>query len=131
MRRPRSPQTSTTSDQPDEAAATFVTPSDGDIVTSPVTVEMLAEGIDIVAAGDRAVGEGHFHIMVDTGCVENGAFVPGPSEQAEAEGHYHFGDGSTQAELELEPGTYELCLQLGDGVHQAFGATDRIQITVE
>jgi hypothetical protein len=118
-------------DQPADAAATFVTPADGDTVTSPVAVEMAAEGVDIVPADAPAVGEAHFHILVDIGCAETGEFLPGPSDEAIEQGYYHFGDGSTETELDLEPGTYELCLQLADGVHAAYGQTDTIEITVE
>jgi hypothetical protein len=119
------------SDQPADAAARFVTPSEGDTVSSPVRFEMEADGVEIVPAGPRALGEAHFHILVDLGCADEGEFLPGPGDEAEAQGYYHFGDGSTEAELELEPGTYELCLQLADGVHAAFGQTDTIEVTVE
>lgn len=118
-------------DQPDDAAAEFVTPEDGDTVSSPVTVEMSATGVTIEAAGDPAIGEAHYHIGVDTGCVEEGEVVPGPSDEAEGEGHFHLGDGSDSTELELEAGTYELCLQLADGAHRVFGGSDEITITVE
>lgn len=119
------------SDQPADAQAMFVSPSDGDTVSSPVQVEMAAEGVEIVPADAPRVGEAHFHINVDIGCVGTGEPIPGPSEEATEQGHRHFGDGSTQAELDFEPGTYELCLQLADGVHFAFGQTDTITITVE
>jgi hypothetical protein len=119
------------SQQPDDAMARFVTPADGDTVTSPVAVDMAAEGVEIVPAGIPAVGEAHFHIMVDIGCPDAGDLIPGPSDEATAQGYRHFGTGVSNAELELEPGTYELCLQLADGVHRAFGATDTITITVE
>ncbi len=119
------------SDQPDDAAARFVTPSDGDTVSSPVRFEMEADGVEIVPAGPRALGEAHFHILVDLDCADEGEFLPGPGDEAEEQGYYHFGDGSSEAELELEPGTYDLCLQLADGVHAAFGETDTIEITVE
>jgi hypothetical protein len=119
------------SDQPDDAAARFVAPSDGDTVSSPVRFEMEADGVEIVPAGPRALGEAHFHILVDLGCADEGEFLPGPGDEAEEQGYYHFGDGSTEAELELEPGTYDVCLQLADGVHAAFGETDTIEITVE
>jgi hypothetical protein len=119
------------SDQPAGAAAMFVTPSDGDSVSSPVAIEMAAEGVAIVPADAPAAGEAHFHILVDIGCAAEGEFLPGPSDEAEEQGYYHFGDGSTATDLDLEPGTYELCLQLGDGVHAAFGQPDTIEITVE
>ena len=118
-------------DQPSGAAAMFVTPQDGDTVTAPFAVEMAAEGVMIVPAGPPMVGEAHFHIMVDIGCVDDGALIPGPSEEATAAGHRHFGTGVSAAELDLEPGTYSLCLQLADGIHQAFGATETITVTVE
>jgi hypothetical protein len=121
----------TVADQPDDAAARWVSPSDGDTVSSPVAIEMTADGVDIVPADAPAVGEGHLHVTVDIGCVGDGEVLPGPSEEATEEGYYHFGDGSTSAEIDLEPGTYELCLQLGDGAHLAFGQTDTITITVE
>ena len=117
-------------DQP-EAAASFVSPSDGDTVASPFTVVLAAEGVELTPAGPPAVGEGHLHVMADIGCYDTGAVIPGPSEDDEAEGRFHLGDGSDSREIDLEPGTYELCVQLGDGVHQAFGATETITVTVE
>ena len=117
-------------DQPD-AAASFVSPSDGDTVTSPFTVELAADGIELAPAGEPAVGEGHQHVMVDIGCYDSGESIPGPSDGDEAEGRFHLGDGSDSREIDLEPGTYELCVQLADGIHQAFGSTETITITVE
>jgi hypothetical protein len=119
------------SDQPDDAAARFVTPEGGATVSSPVRIEMEADGVEIVPAGPRQIGEAHFHVLVDIGCAEVGEFLPGPGEEAEGQGYHHFGDGSSATELELEPGEHTLCLQLADGVHAAFGATDTIDITVE
>jgi hypothetical protein len=108
-----------------EASAEFVTPADGDEVTSPVEVEMAAEGIDIVEAGAPAEGEGHFHVMVDTGChFEVGDIIP------DDDAHLHFGDASTTAEVELEPGEHTLCLQVGDGTHAVLDANQEITVTV-
>jgi len=112
------------------AAASFVSPSDGDTVTSPMTVVLAADGVDLVPAGIPAIGEGHLHVMVDIGCYETGESIPGPSEQDEAAGRFHLGDGSESRQIELDPGTYELCVQLADGVHTAFGATQTITVTV-
>ncbi len=112
-------------------SASFANLADGDTVTSPVMVEMAWDGVDIEPAGEPAVGEAHLHIMRDIPCVDAGEIIPGPSEETAEEGYIHFGDGSTQGELELEPGTYELCIQLADGVHRAFGDTETISITVE
>lgn len=117
-------------DQPD-AEASFVSPSDGDTVSSPFTVELAADGVDLVPAGIPVVGEGHLHVMADIGCYGDGEVISGPSDEDEAEGRFHLGDGSNSREIDLEPGTYELCVQLGDGVHQAFGSPQTITVTVE
>jgi hypothetical protein len=117
-------------DQPD-AAASFVSPADGDTVSSPVTVELAAEGVELAPAGEPAVGEAHQHVMVDIGCYDSGESIPGPSDADEAEGRFHLGDGSDSREIDLEPGTYELCVQLADGIHQAFGSTETLTVTVE
>ncbi len=118
-------------EQPDDAAAMFVSPSDGDTVTSPFEVELAAENITLAPAGDPVVGEGHLHVLADLGCTEDGEVIPGPSDDAEEEGYFHLGDGSDSREIELEPGTYELCVQLADGPHRAFGGTEVIEVTVE
>ena len=117
--------------QPDDAQASFVSPADGDTVSSPFTVELAADGVDLAPSGAPAVGEGHLHVMADIGCYDAGEIIPGPSDEDEAEGRFHLGDGSDSREIDLEPGTYELCVQLGDGVHSAFGQTETITVTVE
>lgn len=121
----------TVDSQPDEAAASFVAPEAGETVSSPVAFEFGVEGVELAEAGAATVGEAHVHVLVDRGCVDAGEAIPGPGEDAEAEGIFHFGDGSAAGELDLEPGERELCLQLADGAHQAFGATDEIIVTVE
>ncbi len=118
--------------QPDDAQASFVSPQDGDTVSSPLTVELEAEGIELAPAGAPVVGEGHLHVMTDPpGCYDTGEIIPGPSDEAEADGHFHLGDGSESREIDLEPGTYDLCVQLADGPHTAFGQTETITVTVE
>jgi hypothetical protein len=127
---PIEPEEYTVTAQPD-ATATFVSPSDGDTVTSPFTVELAAEGVELVPAGAPVAGEGHLHVLADIGCYDTGEVIPGPSDEDEAEGRFHLGDGSDAREITLEPGDYELCVQLGDGVHTAFGETETITVTVE
>ncbi len=113
------------------AAASFVSPSDGDTVTSPFTVVLAADGVALVPAGIPAVGEGHLHVMADIGCYPTGESIPGPSDQDEAVGRFHLGTGADTRQIELTPDTYELCVQLADGVHVAFGSTETITVTVE
>jgi hypothetical protein len=124
------PEEYTVTAQPD-AAATFVSPSDGDTVTSPFTVELAADGVELVPAGEPMAGEGHLHVLADIGCYDTGEVIPGPSDEDEVQGRFHLGDGSESREIALEPGEYELCVQLGDGVHTAFGETETITVTVE
>ncbi|TVP69748.1 MAG: DUF4399 domain-containing protein [Nitriliruptor sp.] len=118
-------------DQPDDAAARFVSPSDGETVTSPFTVELAADGVELAPVGAPVAGEAHLHVMADIGCYETGELIPGPSDEDEAEGRFHLGDGSDSREIDLEPGTYELCVQLADGIHTAYGDTETITVTVE
>lgn len=108
-----------------DGSASFSQPADGATVSSPVDVVMVAEGIDIVPAGEPADGEGHFHIMVNVGCVAPGEVIPADEE------HLHFGDASTETSLELPPGEHTLCLQVGDGMHIALDVTDEITVIVE
>ncbi|MEM7331637.1 MAG: DUF4399 domain-containing protein [Chloroflexota bacterium] len=100
-------------------------PSDGATVKSPVSFSMSAVNYTIEEAGDVNEGAGHFHIIVDHGCVTPGEIVPA------TEGYNHYGKAQFQAELELEPGDYDICLQVGDGAHAATNITYEISITVE
>jgi hypothetical protein len=117
-------------DQPD-AAVIFVSPMDGDTVSTTFTVELAATGVTLTEVGPPAVGEGHLHVMANIGCFEPGEVIPGPSPDDEAAGIFHLGDGSESREITLEPGAYELCVQIGDGAHQAFGEPQTITVTVE
>jgi hypothetical protein len=117
-------------DQP-EAAAIFVSPMDGDTVSTTFAVELAATGVTLTPVGTPAIGEGHLHVMAGIDCYPAGEVIPGPSPDDEAEGRFHLGDGSDSREITLEPGTYELCVQIADGAHQAFGETQTITVTVE
>lgn len=111
---------------PASASVSIESPADGDAVSSPVTVEMAADGVTIEPAGEVHDGVGHFHVLVDVGCLEPGETIP-----ADTDGYHHFGKAQTEAEIELEPGQHTLCLQVGDGEHTALDITDTVTITVE
>lgn len=115
-----SASTPTTADGP---AATFASPVDGDHIVGSAQLSMRADGVTIEPAGEVHEGAGHFHVLVDTGCLEEGTSIPKDAQ------HVHFGKGQTEAELFLPAGRHELCLQIGDGVHAATTMTD--QVTVE
>jgi len=103
----------------------FITPADGATVSSPVTVRMNAINFTIEEAGEVRENAGHFHVMVNQECVTEGEIIPG------TEGYNHYGKAQLETELELEPGEYKLCLQVGDGLHAATTLIDEISITVE
>ncbi len=112
------------SDSP-TARVAFTSPTDGSKVASPVKVQMKADGLTIEPAGEVHENAGHFHVMVDTDCLEAGQVIP------KDDAHQHYGMAQTEAELTLTPGDHELCLQVGDGAHVALPVTETIKITVE
>lgn len=102
----------------------FIAPEDGATVESPFTVVMGATGLTVEPSGEVNENAGHFHILVDTPFIPAGEIIP-TDEQ-----HFHYGNGSTEAEIVLLPGTYTLGLQFADGLHTATDYTDTITVTV-
>jgi hypothetical protein len=117
-------------DQPTDAAARFVSPQDGDAVTSPLLVVLEADGIDLVPCGPAVECEGHLNILVDRPCVTAGELVPAASAGAVERGVIALNDGTDRRTIELAPGEHTLCAQLSDGTQLAFGATETITVTV-
>ncbi len=107
-----------------DASVVFASPADGDHVAGSIAVQMAADGVTIEPAGEVHPDAGHFHVMVDTDCVQAGVAIPKDG------GHRHFGKGQTDSVLSLPPGEHTLCLQVGDGTHVATGLTDEITVTV-
>ena len=89
----------------------FISPADGDTVTSPVRIEFGIEGMTVAPAGDDTLHSGHHHLLIDTGLPEMGLPIPADAN------HVHFGDGRTETEIELEPGEHTLQMLLGDHMH--------------
>ena len=113
---------------PEGARLFFITPADGDTVTSPVTIEFGLEGMAVVAAGVEEAHSGHHHLIVDAALPDLGLPIPAN------ENYIHFGDGSTSTELALEPGQHTLRLLLGDHLHIPHDppvTSETITITVE
>ena len=111
-------------DAPGVASVSLLSPADGERLYGLVTVRMEAEGIAIEPAGDAVEGSGHFHLVVDLPCVDEGTSIPKDVN------HVHFGKGQTEATVFLPAGHHELCLQVGDGVHVAQDITDTITVEV-
>ena len=95
----------------DDARVFFITPADGDTVTSPVRIEFGIEGMTVAPAGDDTPNSGHHHLLIDTGLPDMGLPIPKDAN------HVHFGDGSTATEIDLEPGEHTLQMLLGDYLH--------------
>lgn len=112
---------------PEGAKVFFVSPKDGDTVTSPVQIQMGIEGMVIEPAGQIKDGSGHHHIIVDAEPIPKGTLVPADAQ------HWHYGKGQTDAQLTLAPGQHTLQLQLANGVHLSYGEqmSQKITITVE
>lgn len=91
--------------------AYIVSPRDGDVVTSPVTVVFGLSGYGVAPAGTMNDKTGHHHLIID-------APLPDFSQPIPANDNYrHFGGGQTQTTVELPPGEHTLQLLLGDFAH--------------
>ena len=90
----------------------FVSPSDGDEVSSPVEIVFGLRGIGVAPAGINFPNTGHHHLLVDLEALPNlNESIPAD------ENHIHFGKGQTQTLLALDPGAHTLQLLLGDWMH--------------
>ncbi|EEB72294.1 twin-arginine translocation pathway signal [Ruegeria sp. R11] len=54
-----------TTPSPDGASVYFVSPKDGDIVSSPVTVVFGLRGMGVAPAGTEKENTGHHHLLID------------------------------------------------------------------
>ena len=97
------------------ASVFFQNLKDGDTLSSPFTVEMGVEGMQIEAAGERKEGFGHHHIIVNCTHIDEETTIPVDDQ------HIHYGAGQTETDIELDAGTYCLTLQFANGYHQSYG----------
>ncbi len=113
---------------PEGAKVYFISPADGDTVTSPVTIRFGLSGMGVAPAGTDREGTGHHHLLIDLDKLPDPA-LPVPADQH----HRHFGGGQTETTLELEPGEHNLQLLLGNWMHIPHDpavTSDKITITV-
>ncbi len=105
----------------------FISPKDGEVVKSPVVIEMGVKGMEVEAAGELHEGKGHHHLIIDEGYVAKGSVV------AKDEKHIHYGKGETSDTIQLSPGAHTLTLQFADGLHQSYGKdwSKTISVTVQ
>lgn len=99
---------------PEDAKLYFLSPQDGDTVSSPVTVRFGLEGMGVAPAGVEHENTGHHHLLVD---VDEDNTPPMDMPLPTTDHVVHFGGGQTETEIELEPGEHTLQLLLGDHRH--------------
>ena len=112
----------------DGASVFFVSPADGDTVSSPFAVEFGISAMEVVRSGDNAPNTGHHHVLIDTGLPALDMPIPADEHRV------HFGDGSAATVLTLPPGEHTLQLLLGDYLHIPHEPpvySQRISVTVE
>nr|WP_300313173.1 DUF4399 domain-containing protein [Halomonas sp.] len=115
---------------PEDAKVYFISPADGDTVSSPVTVRMGLEGMGVAPSGVEMEDTGHHHVLIDTPLESLDLDAPLPA----TDNTVHFGGGQTETTLELEPGEHTLQLLFNDYRHVSFDppvASDVITIQVE
>ncbi len=113
---------------PADAEAFFITPEDGALVASPLTLVFGLRGMEVAPAGTDKENTGHHHLIIDTDLPAMDEPIPSDDQ------HLHFGGGQTQTELELEPGEHSLQLLLGDLDHVPHDPpvmSEKITIVVE
>lgn len=122
---------------PEGASLSFINISDGDVVTSPVTIQFGLSGMGVAPAGvTEKENVGHHHLLINRAPFGEGEDGTEEWEYgiASDENHRHFGGGQTEVTLDLPAGTHSLQMVLGDHSHVPFGpelATDQISIVVE
>jgi hypothetical protein len=113
---------------PTGASVFFKSPKNGEVVSSPVKVQMGVTGLSVDSAGAVKPNSGHFHILIDGGdSIESGITIPKDSV------HIHYGNAQTETTLKLRPGKHKLTLQFADGAHRSYGSklASTISITVK
>lgn len=114
---------------PKGAEAYIISPADGAVVKSPVTVRFGLKGMGIAPAGIAFENSGHHHLLVDADVPSDLSLPIATSEHS-----LHFGKGQTETELKLAPGKHTLQLVLGDHLHVPHNPavmSKKITITVE
>ena len=117
---------------PAGAAVYFITPQNGETVSSPVTVRFGLKGMGVAPAGvEDKPNTGHHHLLIDTATPAGDAL----NEPLPADDHHkHFGGGQTEVTIDLTPGSHTLQLVLGDWSHIPHNPpvmSEKITVTVK
>lgn len=102
---------------PAGAKVYFVSPKDGDTVSSPVLVRFGLKGMGIAPAGVEFENTGHHHVLVDHDAVTADSPMMKDYMKTDLSDLLHFGKGQSEAEIKLAPGKHTLQMVLGDSDH--------------
>ena len=113
---------------PADARVYIVSPSHGEVVTSPVKVIFGLSGMGVAPAGVQRDKTGHHHLLINTAVPDLNLPIPADDR------HKHFGGGQTEVSIELAPGQHTLQLLLADFAHVPHNPpvmSEQITITVK
>ena len=114
--------------RPADAKLYIISPTNGETVSSPVTVRFGLTGMGVAPAGVATPNTGHHHLTLDSPLPA--LDLPLPKDDK----HIHFGGGQTETQDTLAPGQHTLQLVLGDKdhvPHQPPLVSEPITITVK
>jgi hypothetical protein len=110
------------------ANAYFISPADGETVSSPVEVVFGLSGMGVAPAGVAFPNSGHHHLLIDVDTM------PPMDQPLPANDNVrHFGLGQTEVSIELSPGQHTLQMIVGDLLHTPHDTpvvSEKITITV-
>ncbi|MBL4712851.1 MAG: DUF4399 domain-containing protein [Gammaproteobacteria bacterium] len=98
------------STSPEGANVYIISPADGEVVSSPVTIIFGLQGMGVSPAGLDKPKTGHHHLIVD------GNSLPAFDKPLGGD-VMHFGGGQTEKIIELSKGKHTLQLLLGNYLH--------------
>jgi Domain of unknown function (DUF4399) len=113
---------------PNKVRLYFISPQNGETVSSPVTVRFGLSGMGVAPAGVDKENTGHHHLLIDTDLPKLDEPIPMDDN------HRHFGAGQTEARIALPPGQHTLQLLLGNWSHVPHSppvVSEKITINVE
>jgi hypothetical protein len=97
---------------PEGAQLYFVSPQNGETLSSPVKVRFGLRGMGVAPAGVNHPHTGHHHLLVNLDTLP-----PLDQPLPATDQVIHFGGGQTETSLTLPPGEHRLQLLLGDHFH--------------
>jgi hypothetical protein len=96
---------------PAGAMVYFVDVKNGQTIAPKTIIHFGLRGMGLAPAGVDRQNSGHHHLLIDTELPPLDAPIPNDFN------HLHFGNGQTEAEINLPPGEHTLQLLLGDLNH--------------